>query len=515
MIQHLTKDPHDSDISYIQSRAEMNYETIDEYAAMMESGTVFDEVSAFIEKGKHIYIYNGAHRLEAARKVSKPLLIMLRPGTKANAEWLALSANTKHGLRRSTADKQRVTKNALLHPNAATLSDREIARHCQVDHKTVGKIRADLVTSGEIPQIAEKTVTRNGTEYQQAAKAEPAYAAVWQLEEGVKSWLEKALHSANATKISVLTEIKKKTASGKRNLERLITGDIILPSPRRKRDVVQAVNNVLDQLQQAAKAEPEYVNISQLEQSIWAWLNKEWPDSPADQWAALHNIKKQRTTTNPFLNGPALLEKLQVGSILPGPRNKGDVRQACNNILDQMNQAQKWQQKRNEHTATLTCPNCGEQTIEAIDGNAIRCTTCDDEWNCVADFEREAKEYQKTDPHIFCSKCTATDPGDADWHYRGIQRLCKACAENEARAAEIKTKLKKYATEIERKNAEATARIKAYKDQVAAEVTKPACSVHRYSTEALINQYQSICPDCLRALGKAMIKAAKEIEIQN
>ncbi|KKM98044.1 hypothetical protein LCGC14_1162040, partial [marine sediment metagenome] len=244
--------PDKTKVTIIQSRAEMNLDLINEYAQEMKDGTIFDAIDAIRENG-HFYIYNGAHRVEAARQINFTLDISWTPGTRADAEWAALAANTKHGLRRSTATKQRVAKNALLHEKGAGLSDREIARWCQVDHKTVGKLRKGLEASGEIPQIAERTVTRNGKTFTQAAKAEPEYAAVWQLEEGVKSWLGKALHSANATKISILTEIKKKTASGKRNLERLLTSDIILPSPRRKQDVVQACNNVLDQMEQAAK----------------------------------------------------------------------------------------------------------------------------------------------------------------------------------------------------------------------------------------------------------------------
>ena len=58
--------------------------------------------------------------------------------------WLALTTNQKHGLRRSRADLQRIVRLALLHPNGADLSDREIARHCGVSDKTVGKIRSTL-----------------------------------------------------------------------------------------------------------------------------------------------------------------------------------------------------------------------------------------------------------------------------------------------------------------------------------------------------------------------------------
>src|SRR5690606_27563817 len=58
-------------------------------------------------------------------------------------------------------------KAALRHPNGAQMPDREIARHLGVDHKTVGGWREKLQASGEIPQMTERTVTRDGVQYTQ------------------------------------------------------------------------------------------------------------------------------------------------------------------------------------------------------------------------------------------------------------------------------------------------------------------------------------------------------------
>ena len=44
-----------------------------------------------------------------------------------------------------------MSQQALSHPYGVNQSDRKIARHCGVDHKTVGKIRKELELSGEIP----------------------------------------------------------------------------------------------------------------------------------------------------------------------------------------------------------------------------------------------------------------------------------------------------------------------------------------------------------------------------
>lgn len=247
---YVTMNINDPDISYIQSRAEMNFDQIDEYAQQMRDGIIFDAIEAIIDTDGHNHVYNGAHRIEAAKKAGVYLQVKQQPGTKAEAEWLALGANTNHGLQRSNATKQRVTKNALL--TRPELSNREIAKHCQVDHKTVGKLRKDLEASGEIPQIDERTVTRNGQTFTQTAKAEPKYIPIWQLEQGTTSWLEKK-QTTTDFKIEVLAEIKRRSKRGNDFFAALANYQ---QTPHRKSDLRQAANNVLDQMSQTAKAEP-------------------------------------------------------------------------------------------------------------------------------------------------------------------------------------------------------------------------------------------------------------------
>jgi predicted RNA-binding Zn-ribbon protein involved in translation (DUF1610 family) len=134
---------------------------------MMLAGIEFEAACGLRDEAGQVYIHDGLHRGEAAKAVGKLLLVEVKPGTKLEAEWLALTANQKHGLRRSREDKRRVVHTALLHPYGARLSNREIGRHCGVDHKTVGKIRQELELSGEIPQIQTRTVTRAGATYEQ------------------------------------------------------------------------------------------------------------------------------------------------------------------------------------------------------------------------------------------------------------------------------------------------------------------------------------------------------------
>jgi predicted RNA-binding Zn-ribbon protein involved in translation (DUF1610 family) len=177
---------------FIQSRATTDDNLVGEYAAMMREGVQFDAAQGVIDENGQIYVFDGLHRAQAAKRAGVLLQVEVRPGAKEEAEWLALSANQKHGLRRTQADKQRVVRSALLHPRGASLSDREIARHCGVDHKTVGRIRQEMELSGEIPQIDKRTVTRGEQVYKQdtgkIGQSQPATG-----EDDIKAVLKDAL----------------------------------------------------------------------------------------------------------------------------------------------------------------------------------------------------------------------------------------------------------------------------------------------------------------------------------
>jgi hypothetical protein len=132
----------------------MDFAIVDEYRQMIVDGTVFDPCEGLIDADGKLYVFDGYHRGEAHKAANTPIRVRVRPGTRQDAEWLALGANIKHGIRRTNEDVQRVVKNALAHPNATNLSDREIARHCGTDHKTVGKYRKQLADANS-PQIAQ------------------------------------------------------------------------------------------------------------------------------------------------------------------------------------------------------------------------------------------------------------------------------------------------------------------------------------------------------------------------
>lgn len=150
---------------FLQSRADSDPALVEEYAALMADGVLFDSCQG-VQASDGMYIWDGYHRGQAAIKSGKLLYVNYRQGSRADAEWLALSANQKHGLRRSSADKRRVVELALKHPNGGQLSDRQIAAHCGVSHPTVAKIREEMQLSGKIYQIETRTATRGDQTYE-------------------------------------------------------------------------------------------------------------------------------------------------------------------------------------------------------------------------------------------------------------------------------------------------------------------------------------------------------------
>jgi hypothetical protein len=142
-----------------QMRERMSEDTVREYATQMREG-LWDDARphcvVFFDEGNDVFwLADGFHRIEAAARNNYQLVKAdVRKGTRRDAVLEACRANALHGLPRTTADKRRAVETLLRDEEWATWSNREIARHIHVDDKTVGKIRAEIESSGaEIPHL--------------------------------------------------------------------------------------------------------------------------------------------------------------------------------------------------------------------------------------------------------------------------------------------------------------------------------------------------------------------------
>ncbi len=157
-----------------QMRDGTDQATVERYAADMEDLAEKREQGEIVPgfpppllffDGTDYWPGDGFHRIrghilrwQRKGKAAPAMECVVRAGTRRDAILYAAQANAAHGLPRTAADKRRAVETLLRDEEWGQWSDREIARRCSVDHKTVGRVRADL-SLGNSPVTAERTYT--------------------------------------------------------------------------------------------------------------------------------------------------------------------------------------------------------------------------------------------------------------------------------------------------------------------------------------------------------------------
>lgn len=148
-------------VELVQSRAHISYDTVTEYAELMQEGVQFPpiEVTAADDEST-FYCWDGCHRVLAARKLDSDggIAANITDGDRRDAVLLAAGANATHGMRRTADDKRRAVQMLLDDPEWSKWSNREISRRCQVSEGLVRKMRPD-----DCVQNAVTYTTRHGT----------------------------------------------------------------------------------------------------------------------------------------------------------------------------------------------------------------------------------------------------------------------------------------------------------------------------------------------------------------
>ncbi|KUK95984.1 MAG: putative streptomycin biosynthesis operon possible regulatory protein [Methanothrix harundinacea] len=128
----------------LQPRVMMDQATIDEYADEMKSGETFPPITVF-DDGDKKWLADGWHRYLAAQKTGlEEINVDLRVGSRRDALLFSISANARHGLRRTRDDKRRSIMALLSDPEWSELSDRELAKLAGVTHPTIAKYRHEF-----------------------------------------------------------------------------------------------------------------------------------------------------------------------------------------------------------------------------------------------------------------------------------------------------------------------------------------------------------------------------------
>jgi uncharacterized ParB-like nuclease family protein len=124
-----------------QMRIVVSETVVGEYAEAINDGATFPPIIVFFDGSSH-WLADGFHRLAAHQKLGYDTIRAdIREGGLRDAIQHSLGANETHGLRRTRADKRRAVETALADPEWSALSDRDIAKLCNVTHPFVGNVR--------------------------------------------------------------------------------------------------------------------------------------------------------------------------------------------------------------------------------------------------------------------------------------------------------------------------------------------------------------------------------------
>ena len=155
-----------------QMRVEMKPDIVREYADDMAAGAVFPLVEVYYD-GSIYWLAEGYHRVAAARLLERETIdAEVLDGGERDAILRGIGSNASHGLRRTQADKRRAVERLLRDEEWGKWSNRKIAGVARVDHKTVAKVRRDLLggefptparPNGEIPRTNGKPNSTNGS----------------------------------------------------------------------------------------------------------------------------------------------------------------------------------------------------------------------------------------------------------------------------------------------------------------------------------------------------------------
>ena len=130
--------------SAIQPRSRINNAVVKKYAEAMRQGSQFPPVVVYFNEGKY-WLADGFHRLRSKQvNGEQEILAEVRLGSRRDAKLFAVEINVNHGNQRTNADKHRAVERLLRDRQWSCWSNREIAKRCGVNEKTVRNVKKQI-----------------------------------------------------------------------------------------------------------------------------------------------------------------------------------------------------------------------------------------------------------------------------------------------------------------------------------------------------------------------------------
>ena len=132
-----------------QYREAIDQNKVKEYAEAIDDGAEFPPIQCTFD-GSTYWLWDGFHRYFAWHALgAKNIEVIYTPGTQQDAQDLALSANSTHGIPRSNETKRKQVESALAMERHASKSDRELGKLCAVSHTFVASVRNASVKAAQ------------------------------------------------------------------------------------------------------------------------------------------------------------------------------------------------------------------------------------------------------------------------------------------------------------------------------------------------------------------------------
>jgi FtsZ-binding cell division protein ZapB len=141
----------------LQSRTEINEDTVADYVEAVKRGDEFPPVLAYFD-GVHYWLTDGYHRYHAHKQAGRAGIdCEVVNGTFRDAVLKATSVNSKHGMRRTYADKRKAVMTLIDDIEWDTWSNIEMAEHCGVSASFVSNLRGESGKKSDV--VTYKTAT--------------------------------------------------------------------------------------------------------------------------------------------------------------------------------------------------------------------------------------------------------------------------------------------------------------------------------------------------------------------
>jgi hypothetical protein len=161
-----------------QMRASIDKDVYFEYRDIWKNGGKFDPIDVFYD-GAEYWLADGFHRFYGAREAQlEKIEANVHQGTQRDAILFAAGANSRHGMRRTNADKRRSVEALLSDDEWVKWTDTKIAASALVSINFVGVVRKQLSSDESSPAArtaGEPRVGRDGRSRKSRAKAVSGY----------------------------------------------------------------------------------------------------------------------------------------------------------------------------------------------------------------------------------------------------------------------------------------------------------------------------------------------------